>query len=81
MTSMRSVGVLMAVLVTADIGMRLYKHYWRAYDSFDKFFAVFVLLALLTFPCLVIWKERKSGEKIELFQVYLLILLVVQLLR
>ncbi len=44
MASMRSLGA--AALVTAIIGMRVSKHYWQAYDPFDKFFAVFVLLAL-----------------------------------
>jgi len=81
MASMRSLGVLMAVLVTADIGVRVSKHYWQAYDPFDKFFAVFVLLALVTFPCLAIWRETKSGKKTELFEVYVLILLVAQLFR
>ena len=73
MASMRSLGA--AVLVTAIIGMRVSKHYWQAYDPFDKFFAVFVLLALVTFP---IWGETKSGKKTELFEVYVLILMVVR---
>jgi Mn2+/Fe2+ NRAMP family transporter len=74
MASMRSLGV--AVLVTAIIGMRVSKHYWQAYEPFDKFFAVFVLLALVTFPFLAIWRETKSGKKTELSEVYALILMV-----
>jgi hypothetical protein len=80
MTKMRSVGVVMAVLVTADIGVRVGKHYWRAYDPFDKFFAVFVLLTLAIFPLLAIWREN-SGKRVEFFEVYFLILLVSQLFR
>ena len=79
MASMRSLGA--AALVTAIIGMRVSKHYWQAYDPFDKFFAVFVLLALVTFPCLASWRETKSGKKKELFEVYLLILMVALLFR
>jgi hypothetical protein len=79
MASMRSLGA--AVLVTAIIGMRVSKHYWQAYEPFDKFFAVFVLLALVTFPFLANWRETKSGKKTELSEVYVLILMVALLFR
>ena len=73
-------GVLMAVLVTADVCIRVSKH-WQAYEFFDKFFAVFVLLALATFPAIAIWRERRFGKGLELFHVYLLILMVILLFR
>jgi DNA-binding Lrp family transcriptional regulator len=79
MVSMRSLGA--AVLVTAIIGMRVSRHYWQAYEPLDKFFAVFVLLALVTFPYLATWRETKSGKKTELVEVYLLILMVALLFR
>ena len=78
--SWQPIGVLMAVLVTANVCIRVSKH-WQAYESFDKFFAVFVLLALATFPGIAIWRERKAGRGVELFHVYLLILLVMSLFR
>ena len=74
----QAVGVLIAVLVTADVCIRVFKH-WQGYESFDKFFAVFVLLALALFPAIAIWREKKLGRGLELFQVYMLILLVIQL--
>ena len=77
----QAIGVLMAVLVTANVCIRVSKH-WQAYESFfDKFFAVFVMLFLATFPCIAIWRERKSGRGVGLFEVYFLILLVIQLFR
>jgi hypothetical protein len=79
MASMRSLGA--AILVTAIIDMRVSEHYWQAYEPVDKFFAVFVLLALLTFPFLANRRETKSGKKTELFEVYLLILMVALLFR
>lgn len=71
----------MAVLVTADVTVRVSKHYWQNYDSFDKFFAVFALLTLAAFPGVAIWRETRSGKRVELLEVYFLILLVVQLFR
>lgn len=77
---LRFMGLLMAVLVTADVCVRVSKH-WRTYDVFDRGFAVFVMLALAAFPWIAIWRERKSGKKVELFEMYLLILLVIGLFR
>jgi undecaprenyl pyrophosphate phosphatase UppP len=77
---LRFTGIFMAVLVTANVGVRVSKH-WRTYDLFDKGNAVFVLVALAAFPCIAIWRERKSGKKVELFEMYLLMLLVIGLFR
>jgi len=76
----RSVGVFMSILVTADLGVRVGKHYWRAYEPFDKFFAVFVLLVLLALPWAAI-KMEKRGQKLEPWYVYLVVLMVVSLFR
>jgi hypothetical protein len=74
----RFLGVFMALVVTADIGIRVAKHYWRAYDPFDKTFAVFVLVLLLMLPWGVIRMEKR-GQKLELWYVYLVVLLVATL--
>jgi hypothetical protein len=78
--SVRSLGVFWAVIVTAEVCLRVSRH-WRSYDMFDKSFAVFALLALAAFPCFAIGRERKSGRKVELLEAYLLVMLVVQLFR
>ena len=70
----------MAVLVTADVCVRVSKH-WQAYGSFDRFFAFLVLLALAALPATAIRNERKFGRGLDLFTVYLLILMVIQLFR
>jgi hypothetical protein len=76
----RSIGVLMAVLVTAEIGVHVGKHYWRAYNAVDKFFAVVVLLLLLALPWGAIRMEKR-GQKLELWHVYLIVLMVAVLFQ
>jgi hypothetical protein len=76
----QAIGVIMAVLVTVTVCIRVSKH-WQAYESFDRFFAIVVLLALAIFPGIAIWSEKKSGRGLELFHVYLLILMVMSLFR
>ena len=75
----RFIGVFMAVVVTADIGIHVAKTYWRAYSPFDKAYAVFVLIFLLTLPW-GITKMEKRGQKLEVWFVYLVVLMVALLL-
>lgn len=76
----RSAGVFIAIVVTADIGVRVAKTYWRTYSPFDKAFAVIVLISLLTLPWGVIRMEKR-GQKLELWHVYLVVLAVTLLLH
>ena len=74
----RPAGLFMAVVVTADIAVHVAKH-WRAYESFDKFFAIFVLLMLLTYPWFAFRKQMTAGT--QLVMAYSLVLLVVWLFQ
>jgi hypothetical protein len=70
----------MEVLVTAEIGVHVSKHYWRAYNPCEKFFAVFVLLLLLALPWGAVRMEKR-GQKLELWHVYLVVLMVASLFQ
>jgi hypothetical protein len=67
-------NAVFAVLVTLLLGVRVI-HRWHAYGLFDRCFAVFVLVFLVTLP----WnmsRMEKRGQKMELWFVYLVVLLV-----
>ena len=73
-------GVLVAVLATGTVCLHVLKH-WQTYEMFDKFFAVAVLLALAAYPWFAIRREQGSGKGPELYEAYILILLVSDLVH
>ena len=67
-------NAVFAVLVTLILGVKVI-HRWHAYGLFDRCFAVFVLVFLVTLP----WstsRMEKRGQKVELWFVYIAVLLV-----
>lgn len=70
--------ILMAVMVTADIALRVAKH-WSAYGGFDRVEAVFVLLMLLAYPWAAVRKHMTVGSQLCL--AYTLVMLVAAILH
>jgi hypothetical protein len=67
-------NAVFAVLVTLILGVSVV-HRWHAYRLFDRCFALFVLVFLVTLP----WstsRMEKRGQKMELWYVYLVVLMV-----
>jgi hypothetical protein len=68
-----------AVLVTLVLSVTVIEH-WHAYRLFDKCLSLPTLLIIGAFPWGAI-RMQKRGQQVEVWQVYLLLLLVTFLFR
>jgi hypothetical protein len=66
--------VISAVLVTFILSVNVIEH-WQTYRLFDKCLSIPTLLIILSFPLGAIRLERR-GQRLEVWHMYLLLLLV-----
>lgn len=75
----RYTNITFAVLVTMILGIEVIER-WHGYRSFDRCYAIFVLVFLGTLPWSVSRMEKKN-QKLELLLLYVVVIMVSAILR